>query len=57
MTMFIDRHFVFFSFPVSNLKCNLIFFNFTFVNRKLKNESLTIELVTRSEFFHFLISS
>ena len=33
------------------------FINFTVVTRKWENKSASIELVTRSEIFHFLTSS
>ena len=45
--------FWFFSFPASNFKCNLVFFNFEFAIRKQNNKSVTFESVTRNEFFHF----
>ena len=48
--------FWFFSFPASNFKCNLIFFNVEFAIRKQNNKSVTFESVTRSEFFHFSTS-
>ena len=58
MTMIRDEHtffFLFFGFPVSNFKCNLIFLNFEFVTRQRNNKRLTIELVTRSGVL-FLLS-
>ena len=51
-----DQYFGFFSFPVSNFKCNLIFFNFEFIIQKQNNTSATLELVTRSEIFNFSTS-
>ena len=56
MTMIRDQYFGFFSFPVSNFKCNLIFFNIEFIIRKQNNTSATLELVTRSEIFNFSTS-
>ena len=48
--MTIIRDTIFFKFPVSDFKYNLIFFNFEFVTRKRNNKRLPIDLVTRSEF-------
>ena len=48
--------FWFFSFPASNFKSNLAFFNFEFAIRKQNNKRVTFESVTRSEFFHFSTS-
>ena len=47
--------FWFFSFPVSNFKCNLIFFNFQFVIQKQNNKSVTFEFITQREMFIFLL--
>ena len=44
--------FWFFSFTVSNFKCNLIAFNFEFVIRKRNSKSVTFELLTRSVGFY-----
>ena len=44
---------LFFGFPVSDLKCNFIFFNLEFVNWKGNNKTLTIDLVFWSEFLLF----
>ena len=35
---------------VSNSKCNFLFFDFELVTRKGNKNSLTLELVTRSEY-------
>ena len=42
-----------FQLPVSNSKCNFLFSDFELVTPKRNKKGLTIELVTRSNFFHF----
>ena len=42
-----------FQLALSNLKCNLLFFDFKLVTRKRNKKSLTLDLETRSEIFYF----